>query len=557
MSTMRAVQVVGYHQDLQMAEVPVPEVGGPFDVVVRIGGAGVCRTDLHILEGQWAEKSQVALPYTIGHENAGWVHAVGSAVTNVAEGDKVIVHPLITCGLCRACRSGDDVHCESNAFPGISTNGGYAEYLGPRPAAGQDRRLPRAVGRRRAGRRRPHGLPRGGQGGPPADAARPLRRYRRRRPRPHRHPGAQGAQPGRVIVVDRNPDAVKLASSIGADHGIVANGTQVEQVLELTGGSAPRWSSTSSARAARPARASGCSAGRRLPRRRLRREHPRPDDRHRLDRDQHHRQPRGVLQRPVRPHGARRPRRRHPAHPEVRARRLPERDQRPRRGKVRGPGHPDALTARPCRDTPGRAAPLAQPVRPTPEDPLIYITVKFPIRPEKADAFLDEAAAYTAATRAEEGNVFFEWSRSVDEPDTFVLLEGFRDAAAGSAHVAGQHVQDFFGWAPDWVTASPRSSTSTPPDITGFGPMGEISRAEQGPPQRDRQPRPQSTRRGSAIHGSRTHARARGATPARRRPGPPGPAAASPRPRRAAGPAGRAAPAPARGPTRCAGPRPP
>ncbi|WP_433477783.1 alcohol dehydrogenase catalytic domain-containing protein [Spirillospora sp. CA-142024] len=66
----------------------------------------MCRTDLHVLEGQWAEKSQVELPYTIGHENAGWVHAVGSAVTNVAEGDKVIVHPLITCGLCRACRSG-------------------------------------------------------------------------------------------------------------------------------------------------------------------------------------------------------------------------------------------------------------------------------------------------------------------------------------------------------------------------------------------------------------------------------------------------------------------
>ena len=117
MSTMRAVQVVGYHQDLEMTEVPVPEATGPFDVIVKIGGAGVCRTDLHILEGQWAEKSEVQLPYTIGHENAGWVHAVGSAVTNVAEGDKVIVHPLITCGLCRACRSGDDVHCEAQPVP--------------------------------------------------------------------------------------------------------------------------------------------------------------------------------------------------------------------------------------------------------------------------------------------------------------------------------------------------------------------------------------------------------------------------------------------------------
>ncbi len=130
MTTMRAVQVVGYHQNLRDDRgAGARGRPGPLDVVVRIGGAGVCRTDLHILEGQWAEKSGVALPYTIGHENAGWVHAVGSGVTNVAEGDKVIVHPLITCGLCRACRSGDDVHCETSQFPGIDTNGGYAEYL--------------------------------------------------------------------------------------------------------------------------------------------------------------------------------------------------------------------------------------------------------------------------------------------------------------------------------------------------------------------------------------------------------------------------------------------
>ena len=126
---MRAVQVVGYHEPMRLTEVPVPEASGPHDVVVKIGGAGVCRTDIHILEGQWAEKSGVALPYTIGHENAGWVHAVGSAVTNVSEGDKVIVHPLATCGLCRACRFGDDVHCEQSLFPGIDTAGGYADYL--------------------------------------------------------------------------------------------------------------------------------------------------------------------------------------------------------------------------------------------------------------------------------------------------------------------------------------------------------------------------------------------------------------------------------------------
>lgn len=237
MSTMRAVQVVGYHQPLAMAEVPAPEPTSPFDVVVRIGGAGVCRTDLHILEGQWEEKSGVTLPYTIGHENAGWVHAVGAAVTNVAEGDKVILHPLITCGLCRACRSGDDVHCELNQFPGIDTNGGYAEYLktSARSVVKIDDSLEPAdvAALADAGLTAYHAA---------AKAARRLT------PRDRcvvigagglGHIGIQvlkALSPAELIVVDRNPDAVKLALDIGADHGVVAEGTQVDQVLELTDG---------------------------------------------------------------------------------------------------------------------------------------------------------------------------------------------------------------------------------------------------------------------------------------------------------------------------------
>lgn len=60
---MRAVRVVGYHQNLRMDDVPEPKIQGPLDVIVKIGAAGVCRTDLHILEGQWEEKAQVKLPY--------------------------------------------------------------------------------------------------------------------------------------------------------------------------------------------------------------------------------------------------------------------------------------------------------------------------------------------------------------------------------------------------------------------------------------------------------------------------------------------------------------
>ncbi|WP_309647714.1 NAD(P)-dependent alcohol dehydrogenase [Nocardioides sp.] len=234
---MRAVQVVGYHQRLEMTELPVPDPTGPFDVIVKIGGAGVCRTDLHILEGQWAEKSGVALPYTIGHENAGWVHAVGSAVTNVSEGDKVIVHPLITCGLCRACRSGDDVHCETNQFPGIDSNGGYAEYLktSARSVVRIDDRL------------EPSDVAALADAGLTAYHA-AAKAARRLTPRDRcvvigagglGHIGVQvlkAISPAELIVVDRNPDAVKLALSIGADHGVVAEGKQVEEVLELTAG---------------------------------------------------------------------------------------------------------------------------------------------------------------------------------------------------------------------------------------------------------------------------------------------------------------------------------
>ncbi|QNN54871.1 NAD(P)-dependent alcohol dehydrogenase [Nocardioides mesophilus] len=234
---MRAVQVVGYHQNLELTELPVPEPAGPFDVIVKIGGAGVCRTDLHILEGQWAEKSGVALPYTIGHENAGWVHAVGSAVTNVAVGDKVIVHPLVTCGLCRACRAGDDVHCTNSAFPGIDTDGGYAEYL--RTSARSVVRIDDSL--------EPADVAALADAGLTAYHA-AAKAARRLRPGDRcvvigagglGHIGIQvlkAITAAEILVVDRNPDALKLALEIGADHGVVAGGDQVTEVLDLTGG---------------------------------------------------------------------------------------------------------------------------------------------------------------------------------------------------------------------------------------------------------------------------------------------------------------------------------
>jgi NAD+-dependent secondary alcohol dehydrogenase Adh1 len=234
---MRAVQVVGYHTKLELADVPEPKIEGPLDVIVKIGGAGVCRTDLHILEGQWAAKTGVALPYTIGHENAGWVHAVGDAVTNVKPGDKVILHPLITCGLCRACRFGEDVHCENSRFPGIDTNGGYAEYLRTtaRSVVRIDDSLEPAdvAALADAGLTAYHAVAKAARATRPGDVCVMI--------------GAGGlghigiqvmkaVSAVTLVVVDRNPAAVKLALELGADHGIVADGSQIAEVEELTAG---------------------------------------------------------------------------------------------------------------------------------------------------------------------------------------------------------------------------------------------------------------------------------------------------------------------------------
>ncbi|MEU1016807.1 putative quinol monooxygenase [Streptomyces sp. NPDC005900] len=70
---------------------------------------------------------------------------------------------------------------------------------------------------------------------------------------------------------------------------------------------------------------------------------------------------------------------------------------------------------------------------------MIFIAVKFTVRPEHADTWLERTAAFTRATRAEPGNLFFEWSRSVDDPHQFVLLEAFASPEAGTAHVESEH----------------------------------------------------------------------------------------------------------------------
>jgi NAD+-dependent secondary alcohol dehydrogenase Adh1 len=88
----------------------------------------VCATDLHSIDGMM-DAAGVTVPRVLGHENAGWVHAVSAAVTTVAPGDPVIVYPAYSCGLCLPCRRGNDMHCERHQFTGLTVDGGFAEYV--------------------------------------------------------------------------------------------------------------------------------------------------------------------------------------------------------------------------------------------------------------------------------------------------------------------------------------------------------------------------------------------------------------------------------------------
>jgi len=234
---MKAVRLHRYEQRPVVEEVPEPTVSGPFDVIVRIGGAGLCRTDLHIVEGQWEPKTHVPLPYTLGHENAGWVHAVGSGVEHLQVGDAVILHPLVTCGFCRACRAGDDVHCEASQFPGIDTDGGMAELLhttarsvvklapGIEPAA--------VAALADAGLTAYHAVKKAvpllfpgstcvvmGAGGLGHIGIQSLR--------------AMTAT--RIVVLDPNEEALALTRDWGADETVLVDGHHVDRVLELTDG---------------------------------------------------------------------------------------------------------------------------------------------------------------------------------------------------------------------------------------------------------------------------------------------------------------------------------
>lgn len=218
---------------LEVITAPRPEPG-PGEVLVKVGAAGVCHSDLHIME---APAGAFPLPMTLGHENAGWVDALGPGVTAWTKGDAVAVYGILGCGTCLACLRGRDNECRTVPVGGIgiSRDGGMAEYVSV-PA----RQL----------------LPLDGldvaQAAPLTDAA--LTPYHAiALAREVLRPGTTCVVIGvgglghmaiqilaattavRVIAVDTSPDALELANRTGAHHTVRSDARAAAAIRELVG----------------------------------------------------------------------------------------------------------------------------------------------------------------------------------------------------------------------------------------------------------------------------------------------------------------------------------
>jgi propanol-preferring alcohol dehydrogenase len=131
---MKAYRLAGWKQGGRYVDVEQPEPGAG-EVLIRMGGAGICHSDLHILH-EWSpeimsELEQFDPDFTLGHENAGWVEAVGAGVKGWDLGRAVVVSPVWSCGHCSACRAGDDAYCEDSAgvSGGLGRDGGLASHM--------------------------------------------------------------------------------------------------------------------------------------------------------------------------------------------------------------------------------------------------------------------------------------------------------------------------------------------------------------------------------------------------------------------------------------------
>lgn len=127
MPVMPAYRVLSTGQPPQWCDVEVP-TPGTGEVLVRLGGAGLCGTDLDVID-HGSAVLPFRGPFTLGHENAGWVESIGPGVTDIAEGEPVVVSTIKSCGVCRSCVRGLDNYCVSMSSRGLREDGGLAPFM--------------------------------------------------------------------------------------------------------------------------------------------------------------------------------------------------------------------------------------------------------------------------------------------------------------------------------------------------------------------------------------------------------------------------------------------
>ncbi len=237
---MKAYQLTAWQSAPEMREVAVPEPG-PGEVLIKVAGAGACHSDLHLME--WPEGTMAFdPPFTLGHENAGWVEALGAGVEGLEEGEAVAVYGPWGCGRCRSCRLSEENYCERQAEigafgGGLGLDGGMAEYmlvphsrlllplddLDPREAAPLS---DAALTPYHAIKRSLHLLIPGstavviGVGG-------------------LGHMGVQilrALSPARIVAVDVSADKLRLAREVGADETVEAGAAAADEIRELSAG---------------------------------------------------------------------------------------------------------------------------------------------------------------------------------------------------------------------------------------------------------------------------------------------------------------------------------
>ena len=132
---MKALRLINWKSAAELVEVPKP-TPGPGQVVIKIGGAGACHSDLHLMHDFADGLLPWKPPFTIGHENAGWIDSIGAGVSRFREGDPVAVYGAWGCGECGKCKAGFETYCDDPAkapIPGggggLGLDGGMAEYM--------------------------------------------------------------------------------------------------------------------------------------------------------------------------------------------------------------------------------------------------------------------------------------------------------------------------------------------------------------------------------------------------------------------------------------------